>query len=238
MVETSRTLFIKKQYNATTMKPSSYRVLLVDDQPIYREGLKTLILSHPAVAQVGEASSEVEALAQLQSGKFNAVVTDLQLAQGSGFALIARAFAQDNAMKVVVLSVSKEADDAIVSIRKGASAYLGKGASGRDLLDALSEVFDGRSYLHPEIAHAVFRQIREDPILNPGLAPPVAEATAREKEIVALMCKGKTLQEISELLYLTPSTVKTHMRNLYHKWGVNSRSKLILRAMELSLHES
>ena len=217
------------------MKPPCYRVLLVDDQPIYREGLRTLILSHPAVIQVGEASSEAEALTQLQSGKFNAVVTDLQLAQGSGFALITRAFAQDRAMKVVVLSVSKDADDAISTIRKGASAYLAKGASGRDLLDALSEVFEGRSYLHPEIAHVLFRQIREDPILNPVL--PLAEATAREKEIVALMCKGKSLQEIGESLYLTTSTVKTHMRNLYHKWGVNSRAKLILRAMELNLYE-
>ena len=218
------------------MKPPCYRVLLVDDQPIYREGLRALIQSHPAVAQVGEASSEAEALVQLQSGKFNAVVTDLQLAQGSGFDLIGRAFAQNKSLKVVVLSVSKDADDAIKSIRKGASAYLVKGASRRDLLDALSEVFEGRSYLHPEMAHVLFRQIREDPSVNSVL--PVAEATAREKEIVALMCKGKSPQEIGELLYLTTSTIKTHVRNLYHKWGVNSRSKLILRAMELNLHES
>lgn len=213
----------------------SYRVLLVDDQPVYREGLKALLQTHPAVAVMAEAASAAEALAELQGGDFNVLVTDLQVAQESGFDLIGRAMGQDHARKVIVLSTSKAADDIAVSIRKGASAYLPKGASSRELLQALDDVFEGRAYLHSESAQLLFRQMREDALL--GAMQPVPEATAQEKEIVALMCKGKTLQEISQVLFLSNAAIKTHMRNLYQKWGVNSRTKLIARARELHLNE-
>lgn len=212
----------------------SYRVLLVEEQPIYREGLKALIQAHPEVVEVGEASSQAEAFAQLQSGDFNAVVIDLQLAQESGGDFIARVSAQDR-VKVVVLSTSKEPLEVIASIRKGASACLPKGVSCHELLQALQEVFQGGSYLHPEIAHLLFRQIREDGFLPPVLAE--SEASDCEKEIVTLLCQGKSPVEIGQLLHLTTSKIKMHMRILYQKWGVNNRRKLIQRARELNLHE-
>lgn len=212
-----------------------HRVLLVEDQPIYREGLKVLIQAHPSVAYVGEAASAGEALAELQVGNFSVLVTDLQLAEDGGLDLIARALGQDHARKVVVLSTSKAVEDAIASIRKGASAYLPKGVSARDLRQCLDDVFGGRAYLHSESALLLFRQMREESLSN--AMQPVPEATAREKEIVVLMCKGKSLQEISQILYLSNATIKTHMRSLYQKWGVNSRTKLIARARELHLNE-
>lgn len=217
------------------MKQGCSRVLLVDGQPIFRQGLRTLIQGHPEVVEVGEASSEAEALAQLQSGDYNAVVLDLQLAQESGIDFIARVSAQDQAIKVIVLSISKEPEDVMGSIRKGASACLPRGVSGSHLLQALTEVLDGRCYLHPEIAHVLFRQIREDRPLPPEL--PESEASHCEKEIVALLCQGKSPQEVGQLLHLPTSRIKVHMRNLYQKWGVNTRRKLILRARELNLHE-
>lgn len=212
-----------------------YRVLLVEDQPIFREGLKAVIQTHPEVAYVGEAVSAEEALAQLQSGDFSTLVTDLQLAQDTGFDLIARAMAQDYSRKVVVLSTSKTVEDAISSIRKGASAYMPKGASAGDLLQALDVVFGGGAYLHSESTQLLFRQMREEALLS--AMQPVPEATTQEKEIVTLMCKGKSLQEISQILYLSNATIKTHMRSLYQKLGVNSRSRLIARARELHLNE-
>lgn len=214
---------------------TKHRVLLVEDQPIYRAGLKALIQTHPAVAYVAEAASATEALGELQSGQFSMLVTDLQVAQETGLDLIARAIGQDHARKVVVLSTSKEVEDVMTTIRKGASAYLPKGVSPQDLLQALDDVFEGRAYLHSESALLLFRQMREDSLL--GAMQPVPEATAQEKEIVSLMCKGKSLQEISQILFLSNATIKTHMRSLYQKLGVNSRTKLIARARELHLNE-
>ena len=214
---------------------TKHRVLLLEDQPIYREGLKTVIQMHPRVAYVGEVTSAEEALATLQSGKFSALVTDLQLAQGPGLDLIALAVTQDPVRRVVVLSTSTAVEDAIGSIRKGASAYLPKGASVSYLLQAMDDVFEGRAYLHSESALALFRQMREESLLDSMM--PVPEVTAQEKQIVGLMCKGKSLQEISQVLFLSTAAIKTHMRSLYQKWGVNSRTKLIARARELHLNE-
>jgi len=214
---------------------TKHRVLLVDDQPIYRAGLKALMQTHPAVAFVDEAASATEALTQFQGGEYSVLVTDLQVAQESGFDLIARTMAQDYTKKVVVLSISKAVEDVIGAIRKGASAYLPKGVSARDLLQAMDDVFEGRAYLHSESAQLLFRQMREESLLSSMV--PVPEATAQEIEIVVLMCKGKTLQEISQILFLTTGTIKTHMRSLYQKWGVNSRTRLIAKARELHLNE-
>ncbi|MCW5865719.1 MAG: response regulator transcription factor [Candidatus Eremiobacteraeota bacterium] len=213
---------------------TKHRVLLVDDQPIYRAGLKALMQTHPALAYVAEAASAAEALTQLQSGDFSVLVTDLQLAQDSGLDLIGRSMEQAYAMKVVVLSTSKAAEDVVIAIRMGVSAYLPRGVSARELLQALDDVLSGRAYLHSESAELLFRQMREEAFSNSMLVP---EATAQEKEIVSLMCKGKSIQEISQILYLSNATIKTHMRSLYQKWGVNSRTKLIARARELHLNE-
>lgn len=212
-----------------------HRVLLVDDQPVYREGLKALIQTHPAVTGTAEAASAAAALAELQGGDFTVLVVDFQLAEGSGVDLIACALSQDYTRKVVVLSTSKAVEDVKIAIRKGASAYLPKGASSRDLLQALDDVFEGRAYLHSESARLLFGQMREEALLN--AMQPVPEATAQEKEIAALMCKGKTLQEIGQVLYMSTATIKAHMRSLYQKWGVNTRRKLILKARELHLNE-
>lgn len=214
---------------------TKHRVLLVDDQPIYRAGLKALMQTHPAVAFVDEAASATEALTQFQGGEYSVLVTDLQVAQESGFDLIALydgSRLHQEGSRVVDFQSRRRCD--WCDTQRGLRLFT-QGGLGSRFTAGHGRLFEGRAYLHSESAQLLFRQMREESLLSSMV--PVPEATAQEIEIVVLMCKGKTLQEISQILFLTTGTIKTHMRSLYQKWGVNSRTRLIAKARELHLNE-
>ena len=205
------------------------RVLVVDDHPVFREGLCGVLNSHSSLTVVGEAASLSEALDKLGLCNPDVLITDLRLGEGSGLDLVAQAREQRPDLLMVVISISPDSADVLTAIESGASGYLTKSASREEILHALSEVLQGRSFLHPEVAHVVFARVRtRSPAPEASL-----EMTPRESDILKMLCSGCAPREIGDSLFLSVSTVKTHMRNLYRKLGVNNRTQLLLKYLEI-----
>ena len=203
---------------------SESHVLLVDDHPVFREGLRIVVDSHPKCRVVAEAASLGEALKKLQSSPVQLLITDLCLVDGSGQELLEKALGLYPELRAVVLSVSRQASDVVGVIQAGASAYVTKSATREEILRALEEVIEGRSFLHPDVSDAVVGTMRTTKVAESGV-----EVTPREHEILDLLCRGFTPKEICSELSLTISTVKTHMRNLYRKMDVSTRTQLVLK---------
>jgi len=200
------------------------RVLLVDDHPVFREGLCGVINSHPALSVVAEAASLEEARQKVRLCAPEMLVTDLSLGVGSGHDLIPYALKERPNLSIVVVSVSIDSAEVLRAVEAGASAYLTKGATREEILRALTDVLEGRSFLHPHVAHVLFDRVRR-PVPQ---ARSATVLTSRESDIMQLLCAGECPNAIGESLCLSLSTVKTHMRNLYRKLGVANRTQLLL----------
>lgn len=195
------------------------RVLLVDDHPVFREGLKKVVDSHPRLRVVAEASSLDEGRQQINTCRPDVLITDLRLAQQSGRELIRYARDQHPELRVVVITVQNRSDDVLAAVQAGASAYLTKGASRAEMLEALDQVLKGRSFIQPEVAH----HLADTPVS--GKSPTKeAEMSPREREILELLVSEKSPKEIGLRLCLSVSTVKTHIQSLYRKLVLCQRS--------------
>lgn len=213
-----------------TATAPNYRILLVDDHPVFREGLRAIFDEQAGFEVAAEASSLREALEKFQQCHPDLVVTDLRLGQDSGQELVRRILAIRPETLIVAVSMLTDTQEVLDAIEAGAKGYITKGASRREILAALQEVVSGRSYLHPEVAHVLFEKVRQP-------AAPVDELdlTGRERETLEGICRGLTPHQVGEELHLSVSTVKTYLRSLYRKLDVTSRTQLVLKAMERKL---
>lgn len=214
-----------------SIPPKLYRVLLVDDHPVFREGLRSLIESHPQFTVAAEAGDVAEALSKARLCTPDLVVTDLRLGRESGHEVVRQIVAELPNTPILVVSMLTETAEVVRAVEAGAKGYLTKGASREETLTALTEVVQGRSYLHPEVAHGLFALVREPQRRSPA----TVELTVREKDTLEGLCRGHSPQQVSEELFLSVATVKTHMRSLYRKLDVSSRTQLVLKAIELEL---
>lgn len=204
-----------------------FRILLIEDHPLFREGLRTVLNKSADFCIAAEAASVDEALQKVDLVNPDVIITDLRMGDKSGQSLIARVHQTHPHIPIVVLSMMSSDTDVLNAIQAGAKAYLTKLASGQELLLALSEVMAGRSYLDPKVAGALFNQVRHP-------APRVAQIflTSRELEMLTLLGTGASPQTIASKLFLSVATVKTHMRSLFRKFDVSTRTQLVLKAIE------
>lgn len=219
------------------MKPRETKILLVDPHPMTRVGLRHTLQSSDGCRVCAEACSLEEAIAMVESVSPDLVVTELELGENSGRDLLGHValYNQSNRGKTVatlVLSALASKWDVLSAIELGASGYLTKSATEEEVLTALREVLAGRNYLHPEVAHLVFEKVR-----SPVRDNRAVSLTARESQLLNLLGRGIPPQEIADALHLAPSTVKTHVRNLFRKFSVSTRTQLLLRAIQMELIE-
>ena len=196
------------------------RVLVVDDHHLFREGLVRLLQEAPDIQVVGSAASGEEALALLDNGILpDVVLLDLNMPGLGGLNTLGRITAHHPDLPVLVLTVSEAGDDLVAAIRAGARGYLLKRATSAEVLDAIRRAHRGEAVLAPEM-----ERIRQGEVQG-GRSPALARLTPREQEVLRLVAAGLSNKEIAARLYLSPHTVKAHLRNILDKLGLQSRAE-------------
>lgn len=201
-------------------------VLLVDDHPIVRGGLRALFERHDDVEIVGEAASGEEAVTLAAHLHPDVVLCDLRLGAGmDGVETTAALRAQHPAPAVIILTTFDRDAEILGAIEAGAAGYLLKDVSPATILQSIKEAAAGRIVLAPEMAQRVVQ----------GMRKPRVRLTDRELDVLRLLGDGASNREIARTLFVTEATVKTHLVNLFAKLGVESRAKAVTHARETGL---
>jgi NarL family two-component system response regulator LiaR len=202
-------------------------VFHADDHALVREGVRALISTEPDMELVGEAADGETTVRQALALKPDVILMDLQMPVLSGTEAIVQIKREMPAARILV--VTSFADDANVfpAIKAGAAGYLLKDSSPGDLLNAIRDVYAGRSSLHPIIAHKVIQELN-----RPSDLPLTEEPlTARELDILRYIAQGMSNQEIGEQLFLSERTVRTHVSHILGKLHLANRTQAALYAL-------
>ena len=206
---------------------NAIRVLIADDHPIVREGLRTLLSSESGVNLVGEAADGAEAVAKAQDLKPDVILMDLIMPVKDGLDAISEIKREDPDVSILVLTSFAEEDKVFPAIRAGALGYLLKDTSPQQVLQAIYDVYRGESSLHPSIALQLIREINQPSDLPPASDP----LTQRELDVLKLLAQGLTNQEIADRLVISEWTVRTHVRNILGKLHLANRTQAALYAL-------
>lgn len=209
------------------------RVLLVDDQALFREALNTLLSVQPGLEVVGEAGNGEEALQMAHSLNPDVILMDLQMPILDGVAATKRLRAELPQVQVIVLTTFDDDEFVFEGLRAGAIGYLLKDAPSQKLIEAIQSASRGESFLQPSIARKVIAEFARH--ISPTPQPLSDALTAREIEILGLLAQGLSNREIGDKLFLSEGTVKNHVTNILGKLGVRDRIQAALRARELHL---
>lgn len=219
------------------MSDVSIRVLLVDDQPMLRTGLATILSTEPGLEVVGEASSGRQAIEHVERLDPDVVCMDVQMPDMDGIEAT-RALSEANARAAVLILTTFNRDDFLFeTLRAGASGFLLKTAGPEQLIHAISVVAAGESLLAPEVTGRVLDRMLTQPTeQTPTVAAPQpelpVELTRREDEILRMIVTGKSNADIAAELFVGPATVKTHVSNILMKLDVKDRIHAVIWAYE------
>jgi DNA-binding NarL/FixJ family response regulator len=212
------------------------RVLLVDDQALFREALATLLEVCPEVEVVGEAGDGAAALDRVAEVRPDVVLMDLHMPVLDGIAATRRLRIEHPEVRVLALTTFDDDEDVFAALRAGAVGYLLKDVSGDRLVEALLAAARGESVLQPSVAAKVvarFARLPDDDAPRPQ--PLVVPLSERELEVLRLLADGGSNREIAAALFLAEGTVKNHVTNVLAKLGARDRTQAALRARALQL---
>jgi DNA-binding NarL/FixJ family response regulator len=202
------------------------RILLVDDHPVVRMGLRGMLDAEPDLTVVGEASSGAEGLDQALALTPDIVLMDLRMPGGDGVEATGRILSSAPGVRVMVLTTYESDRDILRAIEAGAAGYLLKDASPKELADAVRAAARGETVLAPSVASTLARQVRSP-------APPAL--SAREAEVLKLVAAGLTNADIGKRLFISEATVKTHLLRVFNKLDVADRTAAVTTAMRHGL---
>ena len=212
------------------------KILLVDDQPLFREGLRTLLSVHPDFEVVGEASNGREAISLVRSTGASVVLMDLQMPVLDGVAATRHLHDEQPECRVIVLTTFDDDELVFDGLRAGAVGYLLKDAPSEKLAEAIRVAARGETFLQPSVAAKVvaeFARLSRKTSERPDSHnEPLSE---RELEIVRLISKGASNREIADALFLAEGTVKNHVTNILGKLHVRDRTQAAIKARDSGL---
>ncbi|MEU8272839.1 response regulator [Microbispora bryophytorum] len=202
------------------------RVLIVDDHPVVREGLRGMLESDPAITVAGEAGSGEEAVVRSAALAPDVVLMDLRMPGGDGVSATTRILAARPETRVIVLTTYENDQDIVRAVEAGAAGYLLKDTSRADLLAAIISATRGETVLSPSVATRLVTRMR---------APASETLSRRETEVLALVGRGLTNAEIGRALFISETTVKTHLLRVFTKLGVSDRTAAVTTALARGL---
>ncbi|MGW4892016.1 response regulator [Kitasatospora sp. NPDC004240] len=226
-------------------------LLLVDDHPVVRNGLRGMFAADPGFRVLGEAASGPEALASVAALDPDVVLMDLRMPGGGGVEAITELTRRGVRSRVLVLTTYDTDADTLPAIEAGATGYLLKDAPREELFTAVRAAVQGRTVLSPAVASRLVAAVRSPaspPAGEPPSGPPSDRApsdrapsdralpdgllSAREREVLALVARGTSNREIARVLFISEATVKTHLTHIYAKLGASDRAAAVAQAYE------
>lgn len=212
------------------------RVCIVDDQPLMRQGLESLLAISSDVAVVGRAGDGDEALALVAEQEPDVMLLDLRMPGRDGIATLEALRERGSEVAVLVLTTFDDDELVLRALRAGARGYLLKDVALEELLDAIRTLADGGTLVQPALTERLLRTIGSLPAPDDFEHLPTPEPlTPRETEILRLLAGGFTNREIAEAMFLAEGTVKNHISALLTKFGVRDRTRAVLRALHLGM---
>lgn len=211
---------------------SKIRILIVDDHSVLRAGIRALLDVQPDFEVVGDAGDGQEALARVRELQPDVVLMDIGMPGIDGLAAtraIKDAFPE---IRVLILTQHENKEYIIPSLKLGASGYVLKRADGDELLSAIRAVAAGDTFFDPRITGVLVDGVRRDIQTPTDLLDTLTE---REREVLVMLARGNTYQQVAEALFITPKTVDFHRGNVMRKLNLNSRSELIRYALQRGL---
>jgi DNA-binding NarL/FixJ family response regulator len=203
---------------------SGLRLVIVDDHPVVRDGLRGMLGTQSDFEVVGEAAGGAEALTVAEATRPDVVLTDLRMPEPSGGTLIRLLLERVPQTRILVLTTHDTDSDVLPAVEAGAIGYLLKDAPREELFRAVRAAARGETVLSPSVAALLLARVR------PRNPTPAAKLSAREREVLALIAQGRTNREAAAALFITEATVKTHLLHIYAKLEVPDRAAAVSAA--------
>jgi DNA-binding NarL/FixJ family response regulator len=214
-----------------TEQAEPVRVMVVDDHPVWRDGIKADLEASGTAVVVAEASDGGEAIDLARASMPEVVIVDLRLPTVSGVEAIRQIVEESPHVKALILSASGEEADVLEAVKVGATGYLLKTATSNQIVEAVLRVRDGEPVFTPPLAGLVLSEFRRVAPLEPG----EPRLTDRQNEILRLVAKGYTYREIAEKLFISVKTVQNHVRDILTKLQLRKRYELMRYAIQKGL---
>ena len=215
----------------TRYNPVMIKVLLCDDHPVVREGLKVAFAQTPDIRVVAEAASGAQLLELLPSTRCSAIILDISLPGASGLEVLKDLANRGSGVPVLVLSMHPESQYALRALRLGAAGYLPKDSPMPELIAALRKVASGGKYITAGQGELLAEELRR------GRKPPIERLSDRELQVLLELASGQGIKQIAHKLCISPSTVGSHRTRLLAKLGLRTGADLIRFAVENQLLE-
>jgi DNA-binding NarL/FixJ family response regulator len=213
---------------AKPTKPA-IRILMADDHPIFRDGVRKLLESDDSIAIVGEVSNGSECIAALGKLKPDILLLDLRMPEKDGLTVLEEVNFDSLPTRVIVLTATEDDNDVVRAVRLGARGVVLKQSATDLLLKSIQKVHSGEIWLDKRMTAEVMRAFTKSAEGGPRREKPLL--SDREREIVALVAQGFRNREIGEKLFISEQTVKNHLHNIFDKLGVSDRLELALYAL-------
>ncbi len=214
------------------MTPKEIRLLIVDDHAIVRRGMTALLNEIDDITIIGEASDGAEAIAQAAALQPDVILMDLMMPNVDGIEAIRQISATESTCAILALTSFATDDKVFPAIKAGALGYMLKNAGLEELVAAIRQVHNGEPSLHPNIARKVLRELQQP---QEARMPAVEQLTARELDVLQLIAKGMSNQEIAGHLVISEPTVRTHVSHILDKLHLANRVQATLYAIRQGL---
>jgi DNA-binding NarL/FixJ family response regulator len=208
------------------------RILLADDHAVLRAGIRALLETQPDLEVIGEAGDGREAIWRARELEPDVVVMDIGMPGLDGLAATREILAANPQTRVLFLTQHENKEYLLPALKLCAAGYVLKRAEGDELITAIRTVHSGGTFLDPAVAGALVQEMNRP---SPAAADPFDSLSEREREVLVMLARGETYQQIAEKLFISPKTVDYHRTNLMRKLGLSNRAELTRFVVERGL---